>query len=705
MKQVTTATTNQWLSGDYVGPNRPVQRATIQVPHLYPTRYQVTTATTVTFEHEGVGRSLNFNQDGPIREFPVSDVHWTRDLTQDVATCVIKIDNENWNSQNISEMGWYTANHGTESFDAQWSQVTNQWADWFVPDRLIRTYEGYGTDGNLDPALDTHLYPSGVWLVDSVDLDLAGNLTLNCRDAGRLLLEQFAYPPVVPETVYPLHFENRSTQPAPSTAVALTWTQGTWYNDSNQVYAAAGTYKDGPDAACTATGYVRGHGRGDALAALPTTWMSVGSAQPDWSYWEFTPAGGTATIGSVQLSYYRGPVTVYVSVLQGGLWVGHKKIPYQQNKDTPALAANINYVGVKSGTATGSTLTIPFARPVTNVTRVRITVVSKWKSWAGKTRKYKGTLSSVQYHGSTASTTAGVGTVPTGNITDWSHVVRWVALWAGFHWPSGAHTSTLTSKPAATAPPSDPILPVGSIWGDVRDCGAAPMTKLLQNNFDQKPLADAVNFARESVGFNFYVDEWGGLIWRLPNQFTAGNYLAPTSGGQYTRTTNYVTINDNQTLIDLTTTTSSADVREQFFVADLQGRFGATVAGYNPAPAGINRLAGWTDYEFASADEALRTADLMAIRSFYKYRQCKVTIAANPALQIDDQIVLFERITGDGYRHRITAIDSTWNVDEGKWVYILTTEWMGDAAFTSLPWDVNNLSAPTQAYLHALGAV
>ncbi len=707
MKQVSTATTNAWLSGDYVGDTRPIHRATIQIPHMFPTRYVVPSTSTTTWDHEGVFRTFQFNQDGPIREFPVQSIKTSRSLTQDVSTVEIRISNVQWNSQQAIEMGWYTPNHGAEVYSSQWNQNQNVWRDWFVPDRLVRTYSGYGTNENPDPAQDTNLYLSGTWVIDSVSMTAAGDMTLIGRDLGALLVMQYAFPPVVPESVYPLHFENMSTAPAgPVVSLGTGWYAPVWSTDSNQVYAAAGTYKDGPEAACTSTGYVRGHGRGDAIGTGNTYWLSVGSSQPDWSYWEGTPNAGSLTIGAVQFNVMRGPVSVFISVTNNsGQWQGVKKIPYQRNKDTVALAANIPYVASKYVSGSGGTVTIQLPQSYAAFTKFRVTVMSKFKTKVGKSRRYKGVINALQYNASASVLSGGSGTVPTGNITDWSHIVRWVSAWAGFHWPTSAHLSSVNAKPAAPAPPTDPILPSGSVWGDVRDCGAAPLTRLLQDKFDQRPLADAINFARETTGFNFYVDEWGGVIWRLPNNFTAGNYLAPVGGGVYTRTTSVITISDAQTMIDLNVVLSNADVREQFFVADLQARFGATVAGYNPAPSGINRIAGWSDYEFASSDEALRTADLMAIRSFFKYRQNTMTIAANPAIQIDDQIVIFERVTGEGYRHRVVGIDESYDVEDGKWTYALTTEWLGDQAFSSLPWDVSNLSAPTQAYLHALGAV
>lgn len=69
-----------------------------------------------------------------------------------------------------------------------------------TPDMLVRTYEGYES-----------LHQSGVWLVDDVNENSDGTVTLECRDLARELLESAAYPPVVPKSEYPIWFHNPET--------------------------------------------------------------------------------------------------------------------------------------------------------------------------------------------------------------------------------------------------------------------------------------------------------------------------------------------------------------------------------------------------------------------------------------------------------------------------------------------------------------
>jgi hypothetical protein len=83
----------------------------------------------------------------------------------------------------------------------------------------------------------------------------------------------------------------------------------------------------------------------------------------------------------------------------------------------------------------------------------------------------------------------------------------------------------------------------------------------------------------------------------------------------------------------------------------------------------------------------------------------QVTITANPALQPDDQVIIYERMTGEGYIHRITNISSDFDNDTGQWTYTLTTNWLGTKAFTKLAWDPQKLTNATKVYLHYMGKI
>jgi hypothetical protein len=264
----------------------------------------------------------------------------------------------------------------------------------------------------------------------------------------------------------------------------------------------------------------------------------------------------------------------------------------------------------------------------------------------------------------------------------------------------------LTDGTKQTVAPNldDVQLGKGQAWGDFMFTGTAGIVKLDVDFFDKKPLMDCIGAIRDIVGFDFHIDETGGVVWRLPNVFHKGNYLMPTTGGpRTTRTEEIVQIGERQTLIDMQAKISSRNVRERVFIGNLTGHKAAVVKGFNPAPSGQRRVGGWTDQHFASNAECQRMAELIALRQSFLYRQNTLTIPGNPQIQIDDQVRIFERMTGEGYLHRVLSIQSNFDNEEGAWTYQLNTHWLGEDAFTKWAFDPEYLSKATQHWLHELG--
>lgn len=243
----------------------------------------------------------------------------------------------------------------------------------------------------------------------------------------------------------------------------------------------------------------------------------------------------------------------------------------------------------------------------------------------------------------------------------------------------------------------------GSVWGDFDNTGLAGIAKLDVDMFDKKPVMDGISAVRDIIGFDFWIDEAGAVVWRMPNVWTKGNYLTNfTDYSGRVRTSELVTIDEKVTLIDQSTKLSSRNVRERVIIADVNGNFGQVVRGYNPAPTGQWRVAGWSDQHFRNKGEAEKMANLIAIRQAFLYRQNTLTIAANPAIQIDDQVVIYERMTGEGYLHRVTNIESEFDFEDGKWTYQLTTHWLGKEAFTERAWEPP-LGVNTRFWLNQMG--
>ncbi len=158
-------------------------------------------------------------------------------------------------------------------------------------------------------------------------------------------------------------------------------------------------------------------------------------------------------------------------------------------------------------------------------------------------------------------------------------------------------------------------------------------------------------------------------------------------------------------MLGLVANLSSRNIREKVFVANVNGQIGAVVKGHNPYPSGMRRVAGWTDQHFETTAECIVMADLITLRQLFTYRTDTVVIAGNPAIQIDDQVRLYERVTNEGFLQYVEGITSSWDLESGRWTYQLSTHWLGDAPFDSWVFDPANLDPATQAYLAALGKI
>lgn len=713
MKQVTQETTDAWLSGDYTEERRPMVRATIAKWYMNRTPYRLNWVTSTRWKHSGKFNSALFNQTGPVRELRnIKSIKWSRSVDTDVATCEITLynveylkDTDNPLPEEFDFPGWYTPNRGSAGENDPWNYASNDWKDWLAPDRMIRTYEGYGVDPDLEPDEDPNLYPSGVWLIDDVTMTTQGIITLTCRDLGAMLLTQPLFPPTVPHQIYPLWFEEFKQLPlGPRLLPSPPWYKP-YYQKSSNDYVQAAELMDGTHIAVNQWGGVYGHkGRHARDSDTSTYWLSAGSPEPKQLEWiQFNM---TATkVSGVKINIKGGPYTVYVSVHNRDLgWRGAARIPYTINAtDGVNLHAGIRYVASYQ-IDNGETKVFKLPRVFKNINRIRLTFASSWNSGIGQVRLYRTALQEFSYSKTLAMIDDGA-TIPIGNYGDYTDIVKWLVCWGGFFWPPEA-TSIFSNRRTVDAhyDTPDSVLPKGRAWGDFENTGTTGFAKLDVDVWDKKPVMDGINAIRDAVGFEFWIDETGGVIWRLPNVWERGNYLTQNLyGDSRVRTEEIIEIDERTTLIDLSAKISSKNVRERIFVADVNGRYGTVVSGFNPNPTGQMRTAGWTDQYFRDEDETKRMADLIAIRQSFLYRQNQITIAANPAIQIDDQVVIYERLSGERYLHRIMSINSEFDFESGKWTYQLTTQWLGDAAFTEVAWAPTTLSDVTKQYLADMG--
>lgn len=709
MKQVSEDTTATWLSGDYTGARRPIVRATIAKWRMKRTPYSLRWSTSADWHHDGKFNTSIFNQTGGIRELRnIKSIKWTRSIDQDIATCEIVLYNVQYRRDVLNEHdeefdfpGWYTPNRGTGSNDP-WDYDTNEWRNWIVPDRMIRTYEGYGIDSSVCPEDDPNMYPSGVWLIDEVSFATSGLITLSCRDVGSLLMNQPIFLPTIPHQIYPLWWEAFETKPRSAhLEPKAPFLKPDWQKDSNEFVLDAGLM-DGTVPAVSDSGNVYGHKGKYARDSDPTTfWLSAGSSEPnqlEWIQFNMDPTD----VAGVRVNVRGGPYLVYVSVYNEDLgWRGASKIPYTVAADGVDNNAGIRFV-TSHKMAIGEVDKFKLPRTFHNITKIRFTFASQWNSGIGQERLYRTALQEIAYTTDTEMVDQ-EGTKQVGNYGDYTDIIKWLVSWGGLYWPPDAtlKKSDGTIVSAAYDEPDTAVLPVGRAWGDFENTATTGFARLETEMWDKKPITDGISAIRDITGFDFWIDETGGVIWRMPNVWVKGNYLTPAAGGDDRgRTAEVIEIDERTTLMELSAKISSRNIRERVFVADVNGRFGTVVKGYNPHPTGQRRTSGWTDQYFKNLDEAKRVADLIAIRQAFFYRQSQITIAANPALQVDDQIIIYERMAGERYLHRIHSISSEFDYETGKWTYQLNTQWLGDEAYTERAWEPTTLSDVTRWYLN-----
>lgn len=430
MRDVPTSMTAAWFSGLFIGDQRPMARVTIQQTALIPDELTET----------NLFMSFMGNTNLP-RELPnVKSVEWDRTVDQDAATCTITLYNiaplpiGTPVTRDLDQPGYYTYNRGGTTYSERWGHQENEWSNFIMPDQTIRTFEGYGFDPDIAPESDPHLVQTGVWLIDDVDYTHDGLITITCRDYGRLLIDQIAFPPVVPFEAgdkndlfpegmysYPVSFVGPSEH-----AVGGSTTSGgpialTYDASSNEPYVG-----DGP---------VYGHVGKDAFDSDEASyWLSIGNSRPDAGY-SFEWVQGRMKAGPVRKVRFRTRGTGYkafIGIYQNGKWLGDHTVPYDPNHPTSAPnGSNQKYVASTVVTSEGwHEVTIPEGL-ATNATLVRVTFTSLWNSGLGP-YKYRAAVRELTASGSaTAHGDAGLGY----NYKDYTDIIKLFCAWAGFFWP------------------------------------------------------------------------------------------------------------------------------------------------------------------------------------------------------------------------------------------------------------------------------
>lgn len=283
----------------------------------------------------------------------VRSVTWDRGIDKDAGECVITLTNQ-WMKTNyaagvareLGTPGYFTFNHGESAEGrARWLSEENEWRGILVPGALIRVREGYG--GHHLPwdeaEAEGYIMLTGTWMVDDITIGARSRLIeIRCRDMGALLIDQVLYPPLVPSGMYPLRYSRwvQQTNAKKSYTVTQTVTK-------TEVVAQAGatvkvSFADSsndrwyptwsPGAYIPEGGYLlHGHRGSHSLdGKFDSYWLSIGNSHPSRPWctdWIEYNAGGQY-VQTIEVTPWRGPYTMFVSIMEDGRWIGSSRVPY-----------------------------------------------------------------------------------------------------------------------------------------------------------------------------------------------------------------------------------------------------------------------------------------------------------------------------------------------------------------------------------------
>ena len=97
-------------------------------------------------------------------------------------------------------------------------------------------------------------------------------------------------------------------------------------------------------------------------------------------------------------------------------------------------------------------------------------------------------------------------------------------------------------------------------------------------------------------------------------------------------------------------------------------------------------------------------ADMIAVRQRFRYRSSSITISALPAIQMDDQVRIWEQTSNEGGLHYVRGITSNNNLESGEWTYDLDTHWLGEDPFDPDKWafDSDDVAEETREFMDAV---
>jgi hypothetical protein len=544
---------------------------------------------------------------------------------------------------------------------------------------LLRCYQGYGAaDMALPDAIaNGYLQLTGVFLVDNVQIESGGGgssggsgglITLNGRDMGKLLVDQTAWPPTIPQGSY----GSAGLQYVHGDSGALSGVTGA----DNEIVDLPMQYQvcSANPTAETANNPIRGHLPAWSLTDNPTTFYvseNFDSPTPDNPpSIQFNNIASTVSAVKVAVPPGHQNCTCYISIY------GQQNLVFYSDTgwtDTGLGTINgIPYVmkfGV-SQTAVWVNLPSGYATNTIRFTFTDLETTPDDSSYHASVYQCGvGVLTS-----SVGGTTGYVEGTQAGNYYDYSTIVADFCLWAGWYLKQDT-------------PPGDQP----TVFGVIENTGAFnELGPIPGSTWDQQPLISCIQTVAQIVGFIFRIGERGEVLFFPPNIYAPGNYDEDNNFlGEV-----FPVLDESVNLTDYVQTTSDQGLVSEIIVSPEDPYlFGghpnnnsSTVGVTRFTPGNIGSLRGINKPAMLGtvlnvpvdlADQNAM-AELLAVQCYLTMRQGQATCMFDPSITPDTQIKIYDRVTGESNVHYVCGTHSEHDIDQGNHLSTISTYWLGN---------------------------
>lgn len=589
------------------------------------------------------------------------------------------------------------------------------------------------TDGNI--------LLTGVWLIDEVRVGTDGMLNIKCRDMAKLLLDQQLFPPFMPATRYPLHYYrwkfNKLSYPAvlnydESNPVDFgPGSEGPKFISDISISAdGLGYYVTGTDGGVFAFDVPFYGGRGTDTDNAPMTGMAVDPL--NHGYWLVAQDGGVFAFG--QVGFYGSAVGIPTGTIEDiaaapdgrGYWlVDVHGAVYAYGSATYFGGQPVNagpiigmeatatgrgywllsaqggvyaygdatyYGGVNTSVSLGLNIACAIVRtPSGNGYYIAVLDGTVYPFGAARVQAPNGTFNSSIL----GDPITGMSVTPTGNgyvlvagnggvyafgdapffgsllapfsytqkldgdYLDYVDIIKDLVLWSGWLLYDGSNVE---------------------VYGTLESTGAYSEDEIDPSLFDKRPVIDSINGIKEIVGYYVWIDEEGGFHFESPNWYQYGNILDVTSQ----RVESLYVIDEQYQLTDYLVSYTDSNVRSEIIIASSDPTAGLTDTVTTRQTVTSDLLRGMIKPAMVingfltKPSEQERMLESLLDHINFSLRQGTVTCVANPAIQINDQVRIYERQTGETFVHYVKGIQSNMDLDTGEFTTVLTTFWLGE---------------------------